>query len=79
MPAPPVPMQPTSRALQAGPGYGGGPVANNFAPPMAGFSTTPSPPPGAVRPQPGPPTSPWAIVLINRADLPVIIEQRLFR
>lgn len=82
MPPPPVPMQPTSRALQAGPGYGGGPVANNFAPPMAGFSTTPSPPPGA-RPPPGssagPPTSPWAIVLINRADLPVIIEQRLFR
>jgi hypothetical protein len=26
----------------------------------------------------GPPTSPWAILLINRADLPVIVEQRLF-
>ncbi|MBN9088495.1 MAG: hypothetical protein J0J01_16450 [Reyranella sp.] len=79
MPPPPPPMQPTSRALQAGPGYGSsGPVANNFSAPIAGFSTMPSPPPGA-RPPPGPPTSPWAIVLINRADLPVIIEQRLFR
>ena len=33
-------------------------------------------------PMPGlpasPPTSPWAIVLINRADLPVSVEQRLF-
>ena len=26
----------------------------------------------------GPPTSPWAILLLNRADLPVIVEQRLF-
>jgi hypothetical protein len=25
------------------------------------------------------PTSPWAIVLINRADMPVSLEQRLFR
>lgn len=27
---------------------------------------------------PGPPTSPWAILLLNRADLPVTVEQRLF-
>jgi len=27
----------------------------------------------------GPPTSPWAIVLINRTDMPVSIEQRLYR
>jgi hypothetical protein len=26
----------------------------------------------------GQPTSPWAIVLINRADLPISVEQRLF-
>lgn len=26
----------------------------------------------------GPPTSPWAILLLNRADLPVTVEQRLF-
>lgn len=25
------------------------------------------------------PTSPWAIILINRADLPIAVEQRLFR
>lgn len=76
----PSPVQPTSRALQAGPGYGNGPVANNFAPPIAGFSTAPSPPPPqGGRPPAGPPTSPWAIVLIHRTDLPVIIEQRLFR
>ena len=47
----------------------------------SGFA--PSGPPAVVsRPPPpplGPPTSPWAIVLINRADLPVTIEQRLFR
>jgi hypothetical protein len=77
-PPPPVRMEPTSRALSAGPSYG---VANNFAPGGAsGFA--PSGPPAVVsRPVPpmGPPTSPWAIVLINRADLPVTIEQRLFR
>lgn len=27
----------------------------------------------------GPPTSPWTILLINRADLPVSVEQRWFR
>ena len=27
----------------------------------------------------GQPTSPWAIILINRADLPISVEQRLFR
>ena len=36
----------------------------------------PPPPPG--RPA-GQPTSPWAIILIHRADLPVSVEQRLFR
>jgi hypothetical protein len=41
--------------------------------------TTMPPPPGAsVRPS-GQPTSPWAIVVINRADLPISVEQRLFR
>jgi hypothetical protein len=34
-------------------------------------------PPIPYRP-PGPPTSPWAILLLNRADLPVMVEQRLF-
>jgi len=48
-----------------------------------GFTATApagTPPPLASRaPILGPPTSPWAIVLINRADMPVSIEQRLFR
>jgi len=67
-------VQPTSRALSGGPGFGG--PAANFAPP--GASLAPPPPP-VNRPPPGPPTSPWAIVLVNRADLPVTVEQRLFR
>jgi hypothetical protein len=79
-PPPPVRMEPTSRALSAGPpSYG---VANNFAPGGASGFVQPGPPPVVSRPPPppmGPPTSPWAIVLINRADLPVTIEQRLFR
>jgi hypothetical protein len=74
MPPPHPRLEPTSRALSAGPGYA---VGNNFAP---GFAP-PGPPAVVSRPPPpiGPPTSPWAIVLINRADLPVTIEQRLFR
>jgi hypothetical protein len=73
--------QPTARALQAGPGYGA-PVANNFAPGFAPPAPPPPGPPSLAGRQPlppGPPTSPWAIVLINRADLPVTLEQRLFR
>lgn len=51
------------------------PGAAGFAPPgMA----APSLPPQPARPV-GQPTSPWAIILINRADLPVSVEQRLFR
>ena len=45
-----------------------------FAPPSAAASLA-APPPHSM----GPPTSPWAIVLINRADLPITVEQRLFR
>ncbi len=66
----------------AGGGIGGGPSAlpsgaSGFAAPGATASLGPPPPPAA-RPV-GPPTSPWAIILINRADLPVSVEQRLFR
>ena len=57
-----------------GPGFGG--PAASFAPPGAAASLAPAPAP--VRPG-GQPTSPWAIVLINRADLPISVEQRLFR
>ena len=52
-----------------------GPAAS-FAPPGAAASL--APPAAPVRPV-GQPTSPWAIVLINRADLPISVEQRLFR
>jgi len=62
---------PASRSLNA-PAFAG---AQGFAP--NAVATVP-PPSAPVRPQ-GPPTSPWAIVLINRTDLPISVEQRLFR
>ena len=75
--APPPPMQPAPRALSAGPNFGGAPAAS-FVAPGATASLAPPPPP-AGRPPQGPPTSPWAIVLINRTDLPITVEQRLYR
>ena len=72
--APPPPMQPPPRALSAGPTFGGAPAAGFVAP---GATTSIAPPAG--RPPQGPPTSPWAIVLINRTDLPITVEQRLYR
>ena len=63
---------PAPRPISGAPGFGG--PAASFAPPGAVASVAPAP----VRPA-GPPTSPWAIVLINRADLPISVEQRLFR
>jgi hypothetical protein len=47
-----------------------------FAPPNAAASIAPMP--GLPASPPGQLSSPWAIVLINRADLPVSVEQRLF-
>ncbi len=64
---------PAPRPVAGGPGFGG--PSSSFAPPGAAASLAP-PPPG--RPI-GQPTSPWAIILINRADLPIFVEQRLFR
>ena len=49
-----------------------------FAAPGTTLPSTGSVAPPPSRP-PGQPTSPWAIVLIHRADLPVSVEQRLFR
>lgn len=85
--APPPPPPP--RPVASGPGFGGGPAASFMAP--GGAPAGPMGPgtmaPGSAmalsavptsRPM-GPPTSPWAIVLIPRADLPVTVEQRLFR
>ena len=54
-------------------GFGG--PATGFAPPGPTANLAPPPP---TRPAPQP-TSPWAIVLINRVDLPFTVEQRLFR
>jgi hypothetical protein len=73
----------------AGGGPSGGPPsgAAGFAPPgtgATGFAAPGAPaanllaPPVSSRPV-GQPTSPWAIILIHRADLPVSVEQRLFR
>lgn len=53
------------------------PGASGFAAPGGSAALAPPPAPAA-RPV-GQPTSPWAIILINRADLPVSVEQRLFR
>lgn len=75
----PAPLQPAPRALSAGPSYGGGPAASFVAPGATASLPPPPPPPPAGRPPMGPPTSPWAIVLINRTDLPITVEQRLYR
>ena len=75
LPPPPMHPQPTARALSASPALTS--PTSNFAPPGAGTSFPPPPP--AARPPVGPSSSPWAIVLIHRTDLPVTVEQRLFR
>ncbi len=59
---------PTARALSTVPTGSAG---------FASAAPTASLPPIPYRPA-GPPTSPWAILLLNRADLPVMVEQRLF-
>ena len=70
-PAPPPPP----RSLSGGPSFSG---AAGFAPPGSVATVTPPPAVAPARPI-SQPTSPWAIVLINRADLPISVEQRLFR
>lgn len=67
------PPPPSPRTVGAGSAFAGG---NSFA--GSGGVAALSAPPAPSRPL-GPPTSPWAIVLIKRADLPVTVEQRLFR
>lgn len=51
-----------------------GAAGSSFAPSSSSIASLP--PPSAPSSQT---TSPWVIVLINRADLPVSVEQRLFR
>jgi hypothetical protein len=70
--ASPAPPRPVGGGPPAAGGFGG--PGASFAPP--GSTANLAPPPS--RP-PGNPTSPWAIVLVNRADLPISVEQRLFR
>lgn len=63
---------PTPHPVAAGPAFNAGGAAA-FAP-----HAVTSLPPVPVHPA-GSPTSPWAIVLIDRVDLPITVEQRLFR
>lgn len=68
-----------SLAPSLGPSLGpAGPGSSGFAPSGSGLPATSSLAPAPSRPA-GQPTSPWAIILIHRADLPVSVEQRLFR
>jgi hypothetical protein len=75
----PAPALPAPRPV--GMGYAGnmgfaapGNPQGGFGPPPPGMASLAPPPARPV----GPISSPWAIVLINRADLPVSVEQRLF-
>jgi hypothetical protein len=72
-PAPAPSTRPVASAPSA-PGFAAGAGAG-FAPSGTGANLAPAP---AARPV-GQPTSPWAIILIPRADLPISVEQRLFR
>lgn len=71
--APPMGSAGATSLAPTGPGSSAG-----FAAPGAGAPATSSLPPQPARPA-GQPSSPWAIILIHRADLPVSVEQRLFR
>ena len=71
----PRPVANAPSAPSAG-GFAGGAGAG-FAPSGTGANLAPPPPP-TTRPV-GQPTSPWAIILIPRSDLPISVEQRLFR
>src|SRR5262249_40849639 len=70
-------MPSAPRPVASGPSMG--PPGGSAAFTAPGVTTlAPPPPPPPVGPL-GPPTSPWAIVLIDRVDLPITVEQRLFR
>jgi len=72
MPAPSAP-----RPVASAPGGFAGGAGSGFAP--SGTGANLAPPPGPATRPVGQPTSPWAIILIPRADLPISVEQRLFR
>ena len=69
---------PAPRPVASAPGGFGGAPGSGFAPSGTGAGIAPPAAPPAGRPV-GQPTSPWAIILIPRADLPISVEQRLFR
>lgn len=69
--------RPVAGGSSLAPSGGPPPGAAGFAAPGAPAASLVAPPPPS-RPA-GQPTSPWAIILIHRADLPVTVEQRLFR
>ena len=71
----PAPSSPRPVASAPGGGFAGGAGAG-FAP--SGTGANLAPPSAPARPVPQP-TSPWAILLIPRSDLPISVEQRLFR
>jgi hypothetical protein len=73
----PVASAPSGFAGGAGAGFAPSAPNAGFAQPSATASLAP-PPVAPVRPA-AQPTSPWAIILIPRADLPISVEQRLFR
>jgi hypothetical protein len=75
-PSSPRPVASAPSTFGSGSGIGAG-AGSGFAPSGTGASLGPPPPP-ASRPV-GQATSPWAIILIPRSDLPVSVEQRLFR
>jgi hypothetical protein len=65
-----LPAAPAARPVSSGgPSIGSGFAASGSTSSLAPLPTRPV----------GPLTSPWAIVLISRADLPVTVEQRWFR
>jgi hypothetical protein len=72
------------RPVASGPSLGGaGTTLGPAGPGSAGFAASGSGGAASLPPAPsrpiGQPTSPWAIILIHRADLPITVEQRLFR
>jgi len=70
----PAPSSP--RPVASAPSGFAGSAGAGFAP--SGTASLAPPPAPAARPV-GQPTSPWAIILIPRSDLPISVEQRLFR
>ena len=78
-PAPSAP-RPVHGGSPGGIAPGGiGPGSTGFAPSTGGATAGLAPPPSPSYRPVGQPTSPWAIILIPRADLPISVEQRLFR